>query len=213
MALPESAIHVEKPLDFHLIFSRAAAAAAVMEVFLPALADSVVAAEVDPRLPALAESVVAAAEVEPRLPALADSVAAAVRMALTVQALAARASSLLNGESMNYELLNAQNEVINTIVLDDINDWPIPEGHTLRELPEPELITSQPLTQLAFLRRFTAPERIAIRASTDPIIQDFLQLVSLAQDILVTDPDTQMGVGYLVQQGFIAPERVAEILA
>ncbi len=115
---------------------------------------------------------------------------------------------------MNYELLNAQNEVVNTIVLDDINAWTPPEGHTLRELPEPEpVITPQPLTQLAFLRRFTAPERIAIRASTDPVIQDFLQLVSLAQDILVTDPDTQMGVGYLAQQGFIAPERVAEILA
>ena len=115
---------------------------------------------------------------------------------------------------MNYELLNENNEGVNTIVLDDINDWPIPEGHTLRELPTPEAsIIAVPLTQLAFLRRFTAPERIAIRASTDPIIQDFLQLVSLAQDILVTDPDTIMGVGYLAQQGYIAPDRVAEILA
>lgn len=115
---------------------------------------------------------------------------------------------------MNYELLNVQNEVVNIIVLDDLSGWSLPEGHTLRELPDtpaPAPVT-QPLTQLAFLRRFTAPERIAIRASTDPVIQDFLQLVSLAQEILVTDPDTQMGVGYLAQQGFIAPERVAEIL-
>ncbi len=114
---------------------------------------------------------------------------------------------------MNYELLNAENEVVNTIVLDNLNDWPVPEGHTLRELPDiPVPAIQQSLTQLAFLRRFTASERIAIRASTDPVIQDFLQLVSLAQEILVTDPDTQMGVGYLAQQGFIAPERVAEIL-
>lgn len=115
---------------------------------------------------------------------------------------------------MNYELLNAENEVVNTIVLNNLSDWPVPEGHSLRELPEPEItVIPQLLTQLAFLRRFTASERIAIRSSTDPIIQDFLQLVSLAQDILVTDPDTQMGVGYLAQQGYIAPERVAEILA
>lgn len=115
---------------------------------------------------------------------------------------------------MNYELLNAQNEVVNTIVIDDLNSWPITEGHTLRELPTPESsIISVPLTQLAFLRRFTAAERIAIRASTDPVIQDFLQLVSLAQDILVTDPDTQMGVGYLAQHGFIEESRVAEILS
>ena len=103
IALPESAIHVEKPLDFHLIFSRAAGVAVREVVFLPALADSVVAAAVVetrlPALPALAESVVAAVVVEKRRAALADSVVAAVRMALTVQALAARASSLLNGES------------------------------------------------------------------------------------------------------------------
>ncbi len=75
-------------------------------------------------------------------------------------------------------------------------------------IPEPT-----PLTQLAFLRRFTAPERIAIRASTDPIIVDFMHLVNLAQDILVTDSDTRMGVNYLAQQCLIAPERVSEILA
>ncbi len=118
-----------------------------------------------------------------------------------------------------YEVLNPQNEVVNMIVLNDPDDWTPPDGHTIRlfvpgDDSEPETpVTPQPLTQLAFLRRFTAQERIAIRSSTDPIIQDFLQLVSLAQDILVTDPDTQMGVGYLAQQGFIAPERVAEILA
>lgn len=115
---------------------------------------------------------------------------------------------------MNYELLNAENEVVNTIVLDNLNDWPVPEGHTLRELPDiPVPAIQQSLTQLAFLRRFTTSERIAIRASTDPVIQDFFHLLSLAQDIVVTDSDTQMGVGYLAQQGFIAPERVAEILA
>jgi hypothetical protein len=46
----------------------------------------------------------------------------------------------------------------------------------------------------------------------NPIIMDFLNLISLAQDIQTTDPDTQMGIGYLAQQGLIAPERVSEIL-
>lgn len=38
---------------------------------------------------------------------------------------------------MNYELLNENNEVINTIVLNNLNDWLVPEGHSLRALPEP----------------------------------------------------------------------------
>lgn len=87
------------------------------------------------------------------------------------------------------------------------------EASGLFTLAPPTIPEPAPLTQLAFLRRFTAPERIAIRASTDPIIVDFLHLVNLAQDILVTDSDTAMGVNYLAQQGLIAPERVAEILA
>lgn len=115
---------------------------------------------------------------------------------------------------MNYELLNSQNEVVNIIVLDNLNDWPIPEGYSLREISSPETpVIAQPLTQLAFLRRFTAAERIAIRSSTDPVILDFMHLVSLAQDILVTDEDTIMGVGYLAQEGYILPERVEQILA
>lgn len=79
------------------------------------------------------------------------------------------------------------------------------------ELPEPPPTTL--LTQLAFLRRFTAPERIAIRASTDPIIVDFLHLLGLAQDIDLTDPDTVLGTHYLEQQGLLAAGRATEILS
>lgn len=78
--------------------------------------------------------------------------------------------------------------------------------------PEPEPAPVL-LTPLQFLRRFTLAERIAIRNAMNPIIMDFLNLISLAQDIQTSDPDTQMGIGYLAQQGLIAPERVAEILA
>jgi hypothetical protein len=75
------------------------------------------------------------------------------------------------------------------------------------------ILTSAPMTPLAFLRRFTAEERITIRASTDPLIVDFIALVNLAQDILLDDPDTMRGVGYLEQQGLLAAGRTAEILA
>lgn len=77
----------------------------------------------------------------------------------------------------------------------------------------PEIQKTELLTQLAFLRRFTAPERIAIRASTDPIIVDFLHLLTLAQDIELADPDTVAGVNYLEQQGLLSAGRAAEILA
>lgn len=67
-------------------------------------------------------------------------------------------------------------------------------------------------TQLAFLRRFTSEERIAIRASTDPLVQDFLSLLALAQDVRLDDPDTIAGVGYLEGLGLLAPGRGSAIL-
>lgn len=70
-----------------------------------------------------------------------------------------------------------------------------------------------PLTQLQFLRRFTAQERIAIRSSTDPVIIDFLHLLDLAQEVLTDDPDTVAAIGYLEQQGYIDAGRGEEILA
>ncbi len=68
------------------------------------------------------------------------------------------------------------------------------------------------LTKLQFLRLFTTAERIAIRASADPVIVDFLQLLDLAQDVRLDDPDTVQGVHYLESEGLIAPGRAAEIL-
>lgn len=78
---------------------------------------------------------------------------------------------------------------------------------------EPVAAPSAPLTQLNFLRRFTAPERIAIRASADPVVIDFLHLLSLAQSVRLDDADTLAGVGYLEQAGLVAVGRAAEILA
>lgn len=81
--------------------------------------------------------------------------------------------------------------------------------------PEPEIPLQErevQLTKLQFLRRFTAPERIAIRASTNPIIVDFMSLLDLALDVRLDDPDTVAGVHYLEALNLIGEGRAAEIL-
>lgn len=117
-----------------------------------------------------------------------------------------------------YEVLNSQAQVINTIVLADPGAWTPPAGCSVRPYVAPPLEESSGdlpapiLTQLAFLRRFTPEERIAIRASTDPVVQDFLHLLGL-QDIRLDDADTIAGVGYLESLGLLAAGRAAVVLA
>ena len=79
-------------------------------------------------------------------------------------------------------------------------------------MPELTVFRDPQLTKLQFLRRFTAPERIAIRASVNPVIMDFMQLLDLAQDVRLDDPDTMAGVAYLEQQELLATGRATEIL-
>lgn len=71
------------------------------------------------------------------------------------------------------------------------------------------------LTKLEFLRKFTAQERIAIRAAaqTDPIIFDAMELLNLAEFVSLSDTDTINLVGYLAMVGIIATNRVSEILS
>lgn len=116
-----------------------------------------------------------------------------------------------------YEILNGQGQVVNTIVLAPGATWTPPVGHSLRPYvappaPEPEITPVLVLTQLSFLRRFSPEERIAIRASTDPVVQDFLHLLGLAQDIRLDDADTVAGVGYLESLGLLAAGRAAVVL-
>lgn len=76
----------------------------------------------------------------------------------------------------------------------------------------PRVVQPVPLTRLEFLRRFTPQQRINIRASNDPVIQDGMGLLDLAQEVRVDDPDTQFFVGYLVQQGLITQADADRIL-
>jgi hypothetical protein len=71
------------------------------------------------------------------------------------------------------------------------------------------------MTHLYFLSRFTPQERLAIRAgtATDPILDDAMFMFNQAKNIDVELPLTQQLVGYLVQQGYLAPERITTLLA
>jgi hypothetical protein len=82
------------------------------------------------------------------------------------------------------------------------------DGHVIRELA---VVVSEPLpteryiSGVAFLRRFTPEQRIAIRelAKSDPIADDFLRLLdaTIAQGsgVNLLDPDLARGLGYLAQ--------------
>lgn len=79
---------------------------------------------------------------------------------------------------------------------------------------DPVAAPPAPISRLDFLRRFTAPQRIAIRtaAATDPIISDALQLLDLAQEVRLDDPDTLAFTGYLVAAGLLTAADRAAIL-
>lgn len=71
------------------------------------------------------------------------------------------------------------------------------------------------LTKLEYLRKFTAEERIAIRtvAKSNPVLEDYLSMLELADEIDIADTDTVAAVMMLEQGGLLAQGRAAEILA
>ena len=68
------------------------------------------------------------------------------------------------------------------------------------------------VTHYEFLKRFTVGERITIRSSTNPVIQDFLDLLSKVKDVNLTFTETIQGVYYLEEQNLISVGRASEIL-
>jgi hypothetical protein len=70
-------------------------------------------------------------------------------------------------------------------------------------------------TKLQFMNRFTPQERISVRtlAKTDPLIDDFMQLLALAEEVNLDDQTTQAALNYLAYLGALTPQRVVEILA
>jgi hypothetical protein len=74
--------------------------------------------------------------------------------------------------------------------------------------------TPKILTKLEYLRRFTQEERIAIRqaAAHNAVLDDYLKLLELAQEVNLSDPDAVAAVQMLEAYGLLAPGRAAEIL-
>lgn len=69
-----------------------------------------------------------------------------------------------------------------------------------------------PLSRLDFLRSFAAQQRIAIRAANDPVIVDALQLLDLAEDVNLQDPDVVYFVNHCASQGYITQADADRIL-
>ena len=76
--------------------------------------------------------------------------------------------------------------------------------------PEPETI----YTKLKFRQRFTLEELTSIYTAeaTDIIIKIFLDDLSASEFIDLSDINTQNGIGYLFNAGYITYERMLEIL-
>lgn len=70
------------------------------------------------------------------------------------------------------------------------------------------------ITKLEYLRRFTVEERTAIRAAAkvSPILEDYLELMSLAEEINLNDPDISSAIDMLVQAGMLTQDRAHEVL-
>lgn len=97
----------------------------------------------------------------------------------------------------------------------DANAMPVWALPTPQPEPAPEYVPPvTKLTKLEYLRRFTQDERIAIRqaASASPVLDDYLRLLELAEDVTLTDPDTMAAVAMLEAVGLLVAGRAEEIL-
>lgn len=81
--------------------------------------------------------------------------------------------------------------------------------------PPPPPTLGRIISPAQFLMLFTPLERVAIRNSTDAVVVDFIRLVELPSltQVELDNPQTQLGVQYLVSEGLITSERATAILA
>lgn len=93
----------------------------------------------------------------------------------------------------------------------DVSAW---NTQTLR-FDDENKANSAILSKLEYLRRFTSEERVTIRqaAKVTPVLEDYLAMLELADEINTGDADTIAAVNMLEQAGLIAPGRAAEVLA
>lgn len=100
-------------------------------------------------------------------------------------------------------------------VATDFPEYPFAKYNHIRQKEEVAAPLQRLITKLEYLRRFTTAERVAIRAAADanPVLDDYLKLMELAQEINLDDPDTVSAAQMLEQSGLIATGRAAEVLA
>ncbi len=125
----------------------------------------------------------------------------------------------------NYTVQNrATGEIVYAYTSDYAVDWPEYPFAQFNHIPQVVVPFIAPpvernISGVAYLRRFTQDERIAIRdaAKTSAKLDDYLRLLesTIAQGGIVNllDEDTIAAVQMLEQVGLIAAGRAAEILA
>ena len=98
---------------------------------------------------------------------------------------------------------------------DHFGTFPLEQFNHIRQKEVEAAPVPRTITKLEYLRRFTTDERVAIRAAAvaNPVLDDYLKLMELAQEINLDDPDTVAAVLMLEQVGLIAAGRAAEVLA
>lgn len=133
-----------------------------------------------------------------------------------------RTLALLHSALVANLILGHADDYPDAIDVTDLSPQPAPgwryvdgEFAPPAESVPPPLATSPRMTHLYFLSRFTPAERLGVReaAQADPVLDDAMFLFNAAREIDVTLTMTQQLVGYMAQQGLIAPERVPELLA
>ena len=96
--------------------------------------------------------------------------------------------------------------------LEDAIGMVIENGQLIEpEPPPPEYVNK--MTVLQFRNRFTTQEKTAIYSSTDINTKMFLDDLSTASFVDVTDPNTIAGVDYLISTGIVESGRRQELLA
>lgn len=70
-----------------------------------------------------------------------------------------------------------------------------------------------PIAKIDFLRRMTPAERVACRtlAKTDPIAEDFMNMLDMADNIVLGNADLMAGLSYMESMGCLETGRAQEI--
>ena len=82
--------------------------------------------------------------------------------------------------------------------------------------PAPDPVTPPPppviLTKGEFLLRFTLPELVAAKTSTDPGVTTWLWVLDHLTVIVLANPETALALGHLVEAGILTQDRATAIL-